>query len=31
MTSVNETIVFSEAKPSGNFEKINLRIRMGKK
>ena len=24
MTSVNETIVFSEAKPSGNFKKISI-------
>ena len=31
MTSVNETIVFSETKPSGNFEKINITSSDGKK
>ena len=31
MTSVNETIVFSEAKPSGNFKKINITNSDGKK
>ena len=31
MTSVNETIVFSGAKPSGNFKKINITNSDGKK
>ena len=31
MTSVNETIVFSEAKPSGNFEEISITNSDGKK